>query len=52
MISKYLSPDHTVFRRMEVFEIDHRPKQLQHRDAQLRELAYALCPGFRFSRGS
>ncbi len=42
--------DETLFRDPEVFEIDHVPEQFDHREAQLRELAFQVRPGLRGAR--
>lgn len=42
--------DETLFRDPEVFEIDHVPEQFNHREAQLRELAFQVKPGLRGAR--
>jgi len=42
--------DETLFRDPEVFEIDHVPEQFNHRDAQIRELAFQVRPGMRGAR--
>jgi cell division control protein 6 len=42
--------DETLFRDQEVFEIDHVPEQFNHRDAQIRELAFQVRPGLRGGR--
>jgi archaeal cell division control protein 6 len=42
--------DETLFRDPEVFEIDHVPEQFNHRDAQIRELAFQIRPGLRGGR--
>ena len=42
--------DETLFRDPEVFEIDHVPEQFNHRDAQIRELAFQVRPGLRGAR--
>jgi cell division control protein 6 len=39
--------DETLFRDPEVFEIDYVPEQFNHRDAQIRELAFQVKPGLR-----
>ena len=39
--------DETLFRDPEVFEIDYIPEQFNHRDAQIRELAFQVRPGLR-----
>ncbi|WP_292365053.1 MULTISPECIES: ORC1-type DNA replication protein [unclassified Methanoculleus] len=42
--------DETLFRDPEVFEIDYVPEQFDHRDAQIRELAFQVRPGMRGAR--
>ena len=42
--------DETLFRDQEVFEIDHVPEQFNHRDAQIRELAFQIRPGLQGGR--
>ncbi len=42
--------DETLFRDPEVFEIDYVPEQFNHRDAQIRELAFQVRPGLRGAR--
>ncbi|KLK89293.1 cell division control protein 6 [Methanoculleus sediminis] len=42
--------DETLFRDPEVFEIDYVPEQFNHRDAQIRELAFQVKPGLRGAR--
>lgn len=42
--------DETLFRDLEVFEIDYVPEQFNHRDAQIRELAFQVKPGLRGAR--
>ena len=42
--------DETLFRDPEVFEIDYVPEQFNHRDAQIRELAFQVKPGMRGAR--
>jgi cell division control protein 6 len=42
--------DETLFRDPEVFEIDHVPEQFNHRDTQIRELAFQVKPGMRGAR--
>ena len=42
--------DETLFRDPEVFEIDYVPEQFNHRDAQIRELAFQVRPGLRGGR--
>ena len=39
--------DETLFRDPDVFEIDYVPEQFNHRDAQIRELAFQVRPGLR-----
>ena len=39
--------EETLFRDPEVFEIDYVPEQFNHRDAQIRELAFQVRPGLR-----
>jgi cell division control protein 6 len=42
--------DETLFRDPEVFEIDHVPEQFNHRETQMRELAFQIHPGLRGGR--
>jgi len=42
--------DETLFRDPEVFEIDYVPEQFNHRDAQIRALAFQVRPGLRGGR--
>jgi len=42
--------DETLFRDPEVFEIDYVPEQFNHREAQMRELAFQIQPGLRGGR--
>jgi len=42
--------DETLFRDPEVFEIDYIPEQFNHRDSQIRELAFQVRPGLRGGR--
>jgi len=42
--------DETLFRDTEVMEIDYVPEQFEFRDAQMRELAFQIRPGFRGGR--
>jgi cell division control protein 6 len=42
--------DETLFRDPEVFEIDHVPEQFNHRETQMRELAFQIHPGIRGGR--
>lgn len=42
--------DQTLFRDPGVFEITHLPEVFNYRDAQLRDLAFALQPAFRGAR--
>ncbi|MBP2144683.1 cell division control protein 6 [Methanofollis sp. W23] len=42
--------DETLFRDPEVFEIDYVPEQFNHRETQMRELAFQIKPGFRGGR--
>ncbi len=42
--------DETLFRDPEVFEIDYVPEQFNHRDVQIRELAFQIRPGLRGAR--
>ena len=39
--------EETLFRDPEVFEIDYVPEQFNHRDTQIRELAFQVRPGLR-----
>ncbi|MCE5297414.1 MAG: ORC1-type DNA replication protein [Methanoregulaceae archaeon] len=42
--------DETLFRDPEVFEIDYVPEQFNHRESQMRELAFQIQPGLRGGR--
>ena len=42
--------DETLFRDPDVFEIDYVPEQFNHRDAQIRELAFQVQPVLRGGR--
>jgi cell division control protein 6 len=42
--------DESLFRDPEVFEIDHVPEQFNHRESQIRELAFQVQPGLRGGR--
>jgi cell division control protein 6 len=42
--------DETLFRDPEVFEIDFIPEQFNHRETQMRELAFQIQPGLRGGR--
>jgi cell division control protein 6 len=42
--------DETLFRDPEVFEIDYVPEQFNHRETQMRELAFQIHPGLRGGR--
>ena len=42
--------DETLFRDMEVFEIDYVPEQFHHREVQMRELAFQIAPGMKGGR--
>ena len=42
--------DETLFRDPEVFEIDYVPEQFNHRESQMRELAFQIHPGLRGGR--
>ncbi|QYZ79926.1 ORC1-type DNA replication protein [Methanofollis formosanus] len=42
--------DETLFRDPEVFEIDYVPEQFNHRETQMRELAFQITPGLRGGR--
>jgi cell division control protein 6 len=42
--------DESLFRDPEVFEIDHVPEQFNHRESQMRELAFQAHPGLRGGR--
>lgn len=44
------SSDHTIFRDRDALEFDHVPEQFNYRDAQMKDLAYALSPGIHGSR--
>ncbi|NYT08064.1 MAG: ORC1-type DNA replication protein [Methanomicrobiales archaeon] len=45
-----ISSDETLFRDSEVFEIDYVPDQFNHRETQMRELAFQIQPGLRGGR--
>jgi cell division control protein 6 len=47
---KYLMSDQTLFRDRDVFEADYLPEQFNYRDAQLREMAFAIRPAVFGSR--
>jgi cell division control protein 6 len=47
---KYLYSDETLFRNRDVFEIHHEPETFNYREAQLKEIAFALQPGIYGSR--
>jgi len=47
---KYLMSDQTLFRDRDVFEADWLPEQFNYRDAQLREMAFAVRPALFGSR--
>ncbi len=42
--------DETLFRDPDVFEIDYIPEQFNHRESQMRELAFMVRPGMKGSR--
>jgi cell division control protein 6 len=42
--------DETLFREPEVFELDYVPDQFQHREDQMRELAFQVRPGMKGAR--
>lgn len=42
--------DETLYRDPEVFEIDYVPDQFNHRETQMRELAFQIQPGLRGGR--
>ena len=42
--------DETLFQDPEAFEIDYVPEQFNHRDAQIRDLAFQVRPGLRGGR--
>jgi archaeal cell division control protein 6 len=42
--------DETLFREPEVFELDYVPEQFQHREDQMRELAFQVRPGLKGAR--
>ena len=42
--------DETLFREPEVFELDYVPEQFQHREDQVKELAFQVRPGLRGAR--
>jgi cell division control protein 6 len=47
MTTHYLMSDQTLFRDCELFEFDYVPEIFNYRDAQLKDLAYALRPGMK-----
>ena len=47
---KYLMSDQTLFRDRDVFEADYHPEQFNYREAQLREMAFAVRPALVGSR--
>jgi cell division control protein 6 len=42
--------DESLFREPEVFELDHVPEQFQHREDQMKELAFQVRPGLKGAR--
>jgi cell division control protein 6 len=42
--------DETLFREPEVFELDYVPEQFQHREDQMKELAFQARPGLKGAR--
>ncbi len=46
----YLNHDQTLFREIELVEPSFVPEQLNHRDAQIQELAFLISPAFRGAR--
>jgi cell division control protein 6 len=50
MAKDLLMWDETLFRDPEVFEIDYVPEQFNHRETQMRELAFQIRPGVRGGR--
>jgi len=42
--------DETLFRDPDIFEIDYIPDQFNHREGQMREMAFLLRPGIKGSR--
>jgi cell division control protein 6 len=42
--------DETLFREPEVFELDYVPDQFQHREDQMKELAFQVRPGLKGAR--
>ncbi|MDD1669950.1 MAG: ORC1-type DNA replication protein [Methanomicrobiales archaeon] len=42
--------DETLFREPEVFELDYVPEQFQHREEQMKELAFQVRPGLKGAR--
>lgn len=42
--------DETLFREPEVFELDYVPEQFQHREDQVKELAFQVRPGMKGAR--
>jgi cell division control protein 6 len=50
MTKNLLMWDETLFRDPEVLETDYLPEQFQHREEQMRELAFQIRPGLRGGR--
>ena len=46
----YLNHDQTLFRDIDVFDPSFVPEHLNHRDAQIQELAFLISPAFRGAR--
>lgn len=46
MKPSYLRADQTLFVNADLFEFDHLPETFSYRDAQVRDLAFALAPAF------
>jgi archaeal cell division control protein 6 len=47
---QYLHADDTLFRNSNAFELDYTPEIFNHREPQLRDIAFALRPGIRGNR--
>ena len=50
MKTKILMADQTLFQDRDVFEIDHVPEEFNYRDAQLKDLAFAIQPALEGTR--
>lgn len=49
-MKNYLTSEETLFRNRDAFEIDHIPEVFNFRDAQLKELSYAVQPAMHGAR--